>query len=128
MIDSWPAGGRKPRSLGLPFRLGEPSHPIRAAASRPRHRPSTLPLTLPLTARRPNTTAPHLTTTTTTAPHQFYVNRGQGITSYGMDNKDAPMMEFETASKAYQTSDISGFRTLLKVLCCCMCAQTISPH
>ena len=45
----------------------------------------------------------------------FFVNRGQGLSSYGTDNKDAPMMEFETASKAYETTDITGFRTFLKV-------------
>ena len=32
----------------------------------------------------------------------FYVNRGQGITSYGTANKDTPMMEFNSANKAYE--------------------------
>ena len=28
--------------------------------------------------------------------------RGQGITSYGTANKDTPMMEFNSANKAYE--------------------------
>lgn len=45
----------------------------------------------------------------------FYVNRGQGIAAFGVENKDGPLMEFTPANKAYQTTTASGFRTLLKV-------------
>jgi hypothetical protein len=45
----------------------------------------------------------------------FYVNRGQGIASFGVENKDNPIMEFEPANKAYQTTAYTGFRTFLKL-------------
>ncbi|MGD8966226.1 MAG: cellobiose phosphorylase [Anaerolineae bacterium] len=45
----------------------------------------------------------------------FYVNRGQAIASFGIDNKDNPIMEFEPANKAYQTTPYGGFRTFLKL-------------
>jgi len=44
----------------------------------------------------------------------FYVNRGQAIASFGVENKDNPIMEFEPANKAYQTTPYTGFRTFLK--------------
>ncbi|MGD2178384.1 MAG: cellobiose phosphorylase [Anaerolineae bacterium] len=45
----------------------------------------------------------------------FYVNRGQAIASFGIDNKDNPIMEFQPANKAYQTTPYTGFRTFLKL-------------
>ncbi|MBN1139665.1 MAG: cellobiose phosphorylase [Anaerolineae bacterium] len=45
----------------------------------------------------------------------FYVNRGQAIASFGIENKDNPIMEFEPANKAYQGTPYAGFRTFLKV-------------
>jgi hypothetical protein len=45
----------------------------------------------------------------------FYVNRGQAIASFGVENKDNPIMEFEPANKAYQVTPYSGFRTFLKL-------------
>lgn len=45
----------------------------------------------------------------------FYVNRGQGIASFGVENKDNAMLEFLPANKAYQYVPAQGFRTFLKV-------------
>ena len=45
----------------------------------------------------------------------FYVNRGQAVTSFGVESKDSPMMEFQPANKAYQLTPIVGFRTFLKL-------------
>lgn len=45
----------------------------------------------------------------------FYVNRGQAITSFGVENKDHSIMEFCPAHEAYQVTEIKGFRTFLKV-------------
>lgn len=45
----------------------------------------------------------------------FYVNRGQAIASFGVESKDAPIMEFQPANKAYQTVPYTGFRTFVKV-------------
>lgn len=45
----------------------------------------------------------------------FYVNRGQGIASFGIKDKDHPVMEFQPANKAYQLASLVGFRTLIKV-------------
>lgn len=44
----------------------------------------------------------------------FYVNRGQGITSFGKQNKDSAFLKFNTAEKAYQETPFIGFRTFLK--------------
>lgn len=46
----------------------------------------------------------------------FYVNRGQGIASFGTEDKDHPIMEFQPANKAYQSTVTLGFRTFIKVL------------
>ena len=46
----------------------------------------------------------------------FYVNRGQAITSFGVENKDHPLMEFQPANKAYQLTPLLGFRTFIKIL------------
>lgn len=45
----------------------------------------------------------------------YYVNRGQCIASFGVDNKDHAIMEFEPAHKAYQNVKKTGFRTFIKV-------------
>ena len=44
----------------------------------------------------------------------FYVNRGQGITSFGVQNKDNAILKFYTAEKAYQLTPFIGFRTFIK--------------
>lgn len=44
----------------------------------------------------------------------FYVNRGQGITSFGVQNKDGGIAKFLTAEKAYQQTPFIGFRTFVK--------------
>ncbi|MDW7755946.1 MAG: hypothetical protein SCH68_12365, partial [Brevefilum sp.] len=41
----------------------------------------------------------------------FYVNRGQAVCSFGVENKDHPILEFQAANKAYQTTALMGFRT-----------------
>jgi len=45
----------------------------------------------------------------------FYVNRGQGITSFGVENKDNQILEFNPAVVAYQSVSTDGFRTFVKV-------------
>jgi hypothetical protein len=45
----------------------------------------------------------------------FYVNRGQAIASFGIESKDSPIMEFQPANRAYQTTPYTGFRTFLKL-------------
>ncbi|MFA5059772.1 MAG: hypothetical protein WC676_04010 [Candidatus Omnitrophota bacterium] len=45
----------------------------------------------------------------------FYVNRGQGITSFGIEGKDKAIMEFQPANKAYRLTSLQGFRTFIKV-------------
>ena len=45
----------------------------------------------------------------------FYVNRGQGIASFGIQDKDGAIMEFQPAHKAYQLTPTQGFRTFLKI-------------
>jgi hypothetical protein len=45
----------------------------------------------------------------------FYVNRGQGLSSFGIESKDKAILEFQPANKAYRLSSIQGFRTFLKV-------------
>jgi len=44
----------------------------------------------------------------------FYVNRGQGISSFGLQNKDGAISKFNTAEKAYQETPFTGFRTFIK--------------
>lgn len=44
----------------------------------------------------------------------FYVNRGQGITSFGSSDKDHSIMEFYPAHQAYQITKRQGFRTFVK--------------
>jgi len=45
----------------------------------------------------------------------YYVNRGQCISSFGMNNKDYSIMEFQPANKAYRQTSLEGFRTFLKI-------------
>lgn len=45
----------------------------------------------------------------------FYVNRGQGICSFGIESKDRAILEFQPANKAYRLTSTQGFRTFLKV-------------
>jgi len=45
----------------------------------------------------------------------FYVNRGQGIASFGLRDKNSSIMEFHPANKSYQTVPYTGFRTFLKI-------------
>jgi len=44
----------------------------------------------------------------------FYVNRGQAIASFGIKNKDHPVMEFQPANKSYYLTPVVGFRTFIK--------------
>jgi hypothetical protein len=45
----------------------------------------------------------------------FYVNRGQGIASFGIESKDKAILEFQPANKAYRLTSLQGFRTFLKI-------------
>ena len=44
----------------------------------------------------------------------FYANRGQAVTSFGVDNKENSIMAFSPAHQAYQTVKTTGFRTFIK--------------
>lgn len=44
----------------------------------------------------------------------FYVNRGQAVATFGTQDKDGPILEFDSANKAYQEVSTLGFRTLLR--------------
>ncbi len=45
----------------------------------------------------------------------YYVNRGQAMATFGVNNKDYSIMEFQPANKAYRQTALQGFRTFLKV-------------
>lgn len=45
----------------------------------------------------------------------FYVNRGQAISSFGIESKDSSILEFVPANKAYRQTSLQGFRTFIKV-------------
>jgi len=45
----------------------------------------------------------------------FYVNRGQGISSFGLKDKNGPILEFSPANTAYMNTDRIGFKTFLKI-------------
>jgi len=47
--------------------------------------------------------------------YAFYVNRGQGIASFGFRSKDYPIQEFHSANLAYQQTPFTGFRTFLQI-------------
>ena len=42
------------------------------------------------------------------------MNKGQGITAFGVQNKDGAIAKFNTAEKAYQQTPFTGFRTFVK--------------
>lgn len=44
----------------------------------------------------------------------FYVNRGQAVCSFGIRDKNSPIMEFSPASITYQSVSSKGFRTFIK--------------
>lgn len=44
-----------------------------------------------------------------------YVNRGQGISCFGVEDKDHSIMEFYPAHQAYENTKRMGFRTFVKV-------------
>lgn len=44
----------------------------------------------------------------------YYVNRGQCISSFGIEDKDHSIMEFFPAHQAYQNTAFNGFRTFVK--------------
>ncbi len=46
----------------------------------------------------------------------FYVNRAQGIASFGVQDKNSPIVEYFPANRAYQLVSYTGFRTFVKVL------------
>ena len=45
----------------------------------------------------------------------FYVNRGQGIVSFGIKDKNNAIKEFYPANQAYERVSTNGFRTFIKV-------------
>ena len=45
----------------------------------------------------------------------FYVNRGQAVISFGLENKDTSIAEFWPANKAYALVSSIGFRTFIKI-------------
>lgn len=47
--------------------------------------------------------------------YAFYVNRGQGIASFGFKSKDYPIQEFHSANLAYQSTAFTGFRTFVQI-------------
>ena len=45
----------------------------------------------------------------------FYVNRGQAIAGFGIENKENSIMSFRPADQAYSETPLRGFRTFLKI-------------
>ncbi len=45
----------------------------------------------------------------------FYTNRGQGVNSFGVHDKNHAIMEFNPANTAYENTPVKGFRTFIKV-------------
>ena len=45
----------------------------------------------------------------------FYVNRGQGLCSFGVQDKNSPILEFFPANTSYQYVHNYGFRTFIKI-------------
>ena len=45
----------------------------------------------------------------------YYVNRGQLISSFGLESKDQAILDFSPANMAYRRTEIDGFRTFMKV-------------
>ncbi len=44
----------------------------------------------------------------------FYVNRGQALTAFGVNNKQCPIMEVSPANVAYENTAVKGFRTFVR--------------
>lgn len=45
----------------------------------------------------------------------FYVNRGQGVCSFGVRDKNTPIVEFSPANVSYKLVSANGFRTFIKL-------------
>ncbi|TNF09175.1 MAG: cellobiose phosphorylase [Bacillota bacterium] len=45
----------------------------------------------------------------------YYVNRGQLIAGFGIENKDHAILDFSPANLAYRRTEIDGFRTFIKI-------------
>ncbi len=45
----------------------------------------------------------------------FYVNRGQGIASFGLQDKNTQILEYNPAVTAYQNIGTNGFRSFVKI-------------
>ncbi len=45
----------------------------------------------------------------------FYVNRGQAIASFGVEDKDKPILEYQPANRAFQLTSYLGFRTFIRI-------------
>lgn len=45
----------------------------------------------------------------------FYVNRGQGVCSFGVRDKNTPILEFSPANISYKLVSENGFRTFIKL-------------
>ncbi|MCR4695424.1 MAG: hypothetical protein K5773_08910 [Pseudobutyrivibrio sp.] len=45
----------------------------------------------------------------------YYVNRGQAVVSFGVENKDHSIMEFCPAHTSYQNAKRTGFRTFMRL-------------
>ncbi len=45
----------------------------------------------------------------------FYCNRGQGLGSFGIENKNSPILEFFPANTSYQYISTYGFRSFVKI-------------
>jgi len=45
----------------------------------------------------------------------YYVNRGQAIAGFGIENKDNPIFDFVPANQAYRRTELNGFRTFIRV-------------
>ncbi len=45
----------------------------------------------------------------------YYTNRGQGVNSFGIHDKDHAIMEFNPANTAYENTPLKGFRTFIKL-------------
>ena len=45
----------------------------------------------------------------------YYVNRGQAVSNFGVQDKDGAMLEFIAANKAWRLTALQGFRTFYKI-------------
>lgn len=44
----------------------------------------------------------------------YYVNRGQAVVSFGIENKEHAMLDFTPANMSYKRAETEGFRTFIK--------------